>query len=59
MFREQGGLRSPHRGVLVFLQSRPEIVQFRCNCSVCLGYLFFERFVPAKVNQAGDNQNLN
>src|SRR5262249_27215684 len=52
-------LRSPDRGVLVFLQRRPEIVQFGCDCSVCLGYLFFERFVPAKVNQAGNDQNLN
>jgi len=43
-------LRSAHRGVLVFLQRRPQIVQFGCDCPVCLGYLFFEGFVPAKVN---------
>ena len=48
----------PHRGVLVFLQLRANTVEFICDCCVCLGYMFFEGLVPAKVNQGRDDQNF-
>jgi hypothetical protein len=51
-------LVSAHRGVLVFLQPLPETVEFGCYRCVCLGNLILERFVPAKTNEGGDDQNF-
>ena len=51
-------LVTAHGGVLVFLQFGSETVEFVCDCCVCLGYVIFERRVPAKVNQGRDDQNF-
>jgi len=47
-----------HGGVLVFLQLRAEAVEFVCDCCVCLGYVIFERRVPAIKNQGRYDQNF-
>ena len=42
----------------MFLQRRPQTVQFGCYCSVCLGNLIFKRLVPADENQGGDDHKF-
>jgi hypothetical protein len=51
-------LVTAHGWVLVFLQLRAEIVEFGCDCGVCLGELILEGFVPAEGNQSRDDYNF-
>jgi hypothetical protein len=52
-------LISFNRGILVFLQRPPEIVQSSCYRSVHLGNVIFVGRGPAIENQGGDDQEFN
>ena len=52
---KHGDLVASHRGILVFLHLRAEAAEFGCDCRICLGKLFLERFAPAEGNQGGDD----
>lgn len=47
------------RGILIFLRLFPELVQFRCNYSLRLGKVFFERLAPAKRDQHPNDNDYN
>jgi len=49
----------PLHGLILCILERPyHAVQRGRDCCLCLGYVFFEGFVPAKLNEGRDDQNF-